>query len=610
MLKQQLALALNKTAKELYQKELKADLHLSPSPEFGDFSSPLPLTLAKLLNKNPLEVAEEMAGKIGSLPYVERATASKPGFVNFFINHAELLKALGTSAATEAAPQQITIEHTSVNPNKSAHIGHLRNASLGDSLAKILTAVGHKIQVQNYIDDTGVQVADIVLAEKVFNTTWETDGQSQEADDFYWELYTRIQQQLADNPELVVQKEAVMKAMEVVNSPEYLRSLSLARLIVGRHLATFARFGIHYDLLVWERDILTSQLWDKTFELLKEKRVVIKRDSGKHTGAWVVEFGESEDEDKILVRSNGVPTYVAKDIAYALWKFGQGGVALPVAEYDFDGVSVATTQAGTESSSRGTILGNADQAITVIDIGQSYTQEVLKHSINLLGFEKKSRGYTHLSYEKVKLSPQSFEALGLTTNEDKKSHSMSGRQGIGVKVNDLLDKMTELLLKDHPELDAATALKLAIGSIRYYMLRFRPNREMVFDFEEAMQTRGNTGIYLQYAYARANNILANLPSQEKSVLTQIELNEAEKNLVLALSRFDEVLEEAALVHDPSLMAEYAYELAGTFAKFYETSPVLKAEPEILAQRVILVKHYLAVTSKVLDLIGVPVLAKI
>ncbi|OGB73452.1 arginine--tRNA ligase [candidate division Kazan bacterium RIFCSPHIGHO2_01_FULL_44_14] len=632
-------------------------IEVTPAPNsvgqqnnFGDYSCAVALNLAKQLRANPLEIAEQLKNALGQVELIADTTVTAPGFINFHLDYptvAQIILAPATRNSQLATrPRNIVIEHTSINPNKAAHVGHLRNACLGDSLARVLRTLGHQVEVQNYIDDLGLQVADSVVA-------YETFGKLPEGvawDKWFWEVYAKIQPKYESQPELIERREAILKEMEQGQNQTAKR---IVKEMVSAHLTTLKRFGIAYDNLVYEHDIVGHHLWDNVFTELKNKRLIVQPKSGKHKGAWIVKFGTTEDEDKVLVRSNSVPTYVAKDLAYALWKFG-----------------LTSTLPGYTRK-----FSQADEVVNVIDNRQAYPQAVIKQTLSKLGYQSQADNYLHLSYGVVKLSERAMQTLGETTT-GKTTYSMSGRAGIGVIVDDLFTTVMEAQIKAH-QTEPQIAEQIAVGSIRYYMLKTRPEREIIFDFDEALKTDGNTGIYLQYAYARANNILAKvapsldglgtlltlgelnivpptnggvtprhpellspelvegsgfIPSVIPSAIKEStlsprhpefisgsntnkaifdNLNPQEKNLIKVLTEFDFNLSLSADELDPSKLCDYAYQLANAFAKFYETSPVVGANTEAQKEfRTGLVTVYAKVLSEVLSLLGIPQLDRI
>ncbi len=562
--------------------DVKIDIVTPPNKEFGDYSCAVALSLAKVVGANPLEVAEKIKNGLGEIEYVEEVTVTKPGYVNFKLDYPRLAKAVMTKPnLLVGSPMNISVEHTSVNPNKAAHIGHLRNACLGDSLARILRGVGHTVEVQNYIDDLGVQVADSVVAFETFGDAPE----DQEIDKWMWKIYADINEKYQANPKLLERREKVLVEMEKGESET---AKQIVEKIVAAQEKTFSRFGINYDLLVYEHDIINNKLWENLFDRLKKEKLIVKAASGNHKGAWVVKFGETEREDKILVKSNGMLTYTAKDLAYALWKFGK-----------------TNEMKGYENR-----LSPIAHHYNVIDERQTYPQAVIKHVMEKLGYQQAAKNYSHLGYGVVKLSDNATKQLGIEFAENgEKAHSMSGRAGIGVMVDDLVETTIAQQRKEHST-EKDVAEKIAVGSIRYYMLKSRPEREIVFDFDEALRTDGNTGVYLQYAYARANSIITKFKGSLSDVKMPKQLNDQERDLIKVLGELDDFIQIATEKTDPSVMCDYAYKLANTFAKFYETSPVMKADDDTKIFRGNLVVHYQLSLGIVLDLLGIPKLTKI
>lgn len=553
------------------------EVNFPPKEEFGDYTTPVSLGLAKQLGENPMEVAEKIAATLSPTGVIGNITVSKPGFINFFINYSNLAKEVTESEwEITSKSTSVSIEHTSVNPNKAAHVGHLRNAVLGDTLARVLRGLGNKVEVQNYIDDLGAQVADSVVAAEIYGMP--TKGEP--VDEWFWKIYSQVSARFETEPELKERREAILAEMEEGKNE---MAREIVSKIVDRHMETFHNFGINYELLVYEHDIVNNHLWDILFNELQKKKLISQPTEGPHAGAWVVEFGESEREDKILVRSNGIVTYTGKDLAYALWKFGQG-----------------TEMPGYEKR-----LKPINSHVNVIDERQSYPQAVIRHVMEKLGYKKEATNYLHLGYGVVRLSEKALAALGGET-KGKSSYSMSGRAGIGVMVNDLYKTA---IAQQKAEMTPEVAHGIAIGSIRYYMLRSRPEREIVFDFEDALRSDGNTGVYLQYAYARANNILEKLPDASKYAVPS-DLNPAEKMLVKTMAEASYYVEQVATELDPSILCDYAFKLATAFAKFYETSPVMKADEDVRNFRRGLVVSYRKLLGKVLDLLGIPLLTKI
>lgn len=600
------------------------DIVASPSPEFGDFSTALPLTLAKAALESPAMIAQKIQTQLRTHPleFVREITVTAPGYVNFVIDFPALSQHLLQKILTQKHEygvahedkDKIILEHTQINPNKAAHIGHLRNACLGDTVTNILKATGYQVEVMNYIDDTGTQVADILVALENL-----PDKQGSEPFDYFcWDIYAKIQKMYEVDENLVARRKEILRLIEEGNNEVAQEALEIANQVVDRHLQTMARLNIAYDLLIWERDILDLGLWSTVFAELKQKKLIKQPKRGAHKGAWVVEFGETEREHKILVKSDGAATYTAKDLAYHLWKFG----LLPI---DFE-YFVRTRQWNNEPllTTTGGTLGienlepaerhfKPDKIINVIDIRQSYPQEVVKETLSKLGHQQEAENYIHLKYQVVKLSLGAVKELGVKPEIDKTSYTMSGREGIGVKIDDLMDKIEEKIAEFNPKLLPTDIQNLASSTLRYYMLRNRLHKEIIFDFDEALKTDGNTGIYLQYAYARSCNILNKVeqwrPLSHRPDLSA-EASSETKELLKTIESYPGALRAAEIELDPSLLTDYAFTLASQFSKFYEKNPVLSADPVTKNFRLHLVASVKQVLGNLLEILGIIPLEKI
>ena len=303
------------------------DMAPTPDPKMGDLALTFPFTLARTLKKAPRAIAQEAAPLLASVPGVVKAEVAGAGFINLWLDRAAVFaEAVRSAGRTSLRPQEtkIVIEHTNINPNKAAHIGHLRNACLGDTLARCLRFMGETVEVQNYIDDTGVQVVDVVFGflELEGKAVEDLERLPGKFDYYCWDLYARVSAYLAEHPEAQARKAAIMKAIEHGRDPEYAMSRYVSRRIVRAHLATMRRLGITYDVLPCESTILHLKFWDKAFALLKDRRAIHLAEDGENKGCWVMRLEGDEEREKIIVRSDGTVTYVGKDIAYQLWKFG------------------------------------------------------------------------------------------------------------------------------------------------------------------------------------------------------------------------------------------------------------------------------------------------
>jgi len=526
------------------------------------------------------------------------------------------------------------------------HIGHLRNSVLGDTVARVLEWIGFSTEVCNYIDDTGLQVVDVVaallyLAPPIytegadFQAIWEKVPGNQPFDYFCWDLYARFQNELEKNPSLLDKREEILHKIEKGTPPVAGFAKDLAVKIVRSHLETVTHLSIFYDLLNWESDIIARGFWKATLELLKERGVVRFETEGPNEGCWVVPFGGIVETaegvkslDKILVRSNGSVTYTGKDVAYQLWKFG-------LLKKDFlykrwgsrtNGKALWTTAPDGEPGeklSQG--FGHAETVINVIDTRQSYPQQVVVECLRQMGFQKEAKESIHLAYEVVNLSPQAARHLGMDDAEEKKAYAMSGRSGTGVKAKDFILRVKQKVIEkaDHP-LEESVASALASAAIRYYLLKFTLESQILFDFDEALKTTGDTGVYLEYAHARACSILRKAKEQKidlqwKRGCIPKQLTETERGLLDALSRFASSVAKTGKTLRVSQLTEYAFDLAASFTNFYEhpdpgadvqTPFIHLQDQELKSFRLSLVMAFQKVMGNALNLMGMPSLERI
>jgi len=631
--------------------------NVPPQRELGDFSSPVCLSLAKQRKESPMKIAQGLAERLKSKlpPYIKDIGISPPGYLNFKVDWPGLAydlvpkilqegKSFGRPASSPK--KKVFIEHTSVNPNKAMHIGHLRNSVLGDTVARVLEWLGFSTEVCNYIDDTGLQVVDVVTAllyleppfydeTSDFKAIWKKAPGDQPFDYFCWDLYARFQNELEKNPSLLEKREEVLHKIEGGTHPVAAFAKELATRIVQSHLETVAQLSIFYDLLNWESDIIARGFWEATFELLKEKGTLQFETEGPNEGCWVVPFGGlvetaegTKSLDKILVRSNGSVTYTGKDVAYQLWKFG-------LLKKDFlykqwgpqtNGEPLWTTASDGEPGEKlSKSFGHAEMVINVIDTRQSYPQQVVVECLRQMGFENEARESIHLAYEVVNLSQQAARLLGMEEAEKKKAYAMSGRAGTGVKAKDFVRMVKQKVIEkaDHP-LDEVVASTLASAAIRYYLLKFTLESQIVFDFDEALKTTGDTGVYLEYAHARACSILRKAKEQKIDLQWRNEcipkqLTETERGLLDALSRFSSAVAKAGKTLRVSQLTEYAFDLATSFTNFYEhpdpgadvqTPFIHLRDKELQTIRLSLVRAFQKVMANTLNLMGMPTLERI
>ncbi|MDQ0889339.1 arginyl-tRNA synthetase [Paenibacillus sp. V4I9] len=585
-------------------------------PEHGDYSTNVAMLLAKIVRKAPLQIAQELQQRIEKNGCVQglfaKVAAVPPGFLNFYVNW-DTWSSGHYGAAKELVDQKnktkILIEHTSINPNKAAHVGHLRNSCIGDSLSRMLSQAGYQVEVHNYIDDLGNQLADTVVG--ILHT--QTEEPYNRFGDFCWETYAKVNQAYKVQPELVEQRSTVLHSLESGHSNLAWMGALVAERIVREQLEEMKQFGIHYDVLVWESSIVRAGFWDTTFELLSQTGMFHKVTDGKLAGCWVlknleegaVTAGESTDYqgDKVLVRSNGILTYTAKDIAYHLWKFG-------VLPNDFVYKKWEDGLWSTASQGRMKSIGQADVVINVIDYRQQYPQEMVKLALEVLGYEQQASQLKHVSYGVVSLSPETASGLGIDISDDKSSYAMSGRQGIGIKVADLLDRMERVIDAKRSRKAGISSRSIAAAAIRYYLLKYQLQTEVVFDLEHATEITGNTGVYLLYAYTRANSILDKAKKDTRLHKMDAKfdgtlLEEQEYHLLRHVAYWPETLETATKQLAPSILCHYAFELASLFNHFYSVCPVLKGSEEHIAHRFWITQTYKQTMHHVLEVLGMP-----
>jgi arginyl-tRNA synthetase len=615
-----------------------------PRTDLGDLAFPAAFELARILKKAPRKIAEELREAISRVEGVSRVEVAGAGYLNVFFDRARYLESFLSSTESEALPGKVIVEHTNINPNKAAHIGHLRNAALGDSFVRTLRFSGRKVEVQNYIDDTGVQVADVVAGflhlEKKSLAEVEALAASDRFDYYCWDLYARVSEFYQGDRERLRIREKTLKAIEEGEDPEAALGALIAKRVVRAHLVTMDRIDVRYDLLPWESDILRLKFWQRAYELLKERRAIRLATSGKNQGCWVMDLGEGADQEtddapdaqdeKVIVRSNGTVTYVGKDIAYQMWKLGlldrQFGFR-PFHRYS-DGSIVWST--ASESEPGAPDFGKGDRVYNVIDVRQSYLQQVVQKGVALLASEDARERSHHFSYEMVALTPATCRELGfpVSAEDEKKPYlEVSGRKGLGVKADDLLDALEEKALaevsKRNPELDPEAqrevASAIARGALRYFMIKFTKNKVIAFDFGEALSFEGDSGPYLQYAAVRAAKILAKtgrpkdrpiaLPPETPALFASLLPEEAEDlwALVLGATDLEEIARTVVRTEEPAHLVRHALAQAQAFNAFYHRYRVLnESDAGKRSLRLLAVEIFYRQQVKALALMGIPV----
>jgi arginyl-tRNA synthetase len=573
--------------------------------EFGELAVPAAFQLAKQLRQAPKKIAAELAGEIGPIPGVASMEVAGNGYINIRLDRGAYAASLlhGDADRPEGSGEKIIVEHTNINPNKAAHIGHLRNAVLGDTFVRMLRATGNQVEVQNYIDNTGVQVADVVVAFHHLDKKTAADVKALIADptvrfDYYcWDLYARISAHYKDHPESLEWRGKMLHAIEGGHGDEAELAHVVADAIVNAHLATMLRLGIEYDVLPRESEILHLHFWAAAFELLKARNAIYYETEGKLKGCWVMP-GLSED-GKVIVRSDGTVVYTGKDIAYQLWKFGLLGRDFyyrPWSTYEDGRVVWVTTDEAVESGQQ---FGRGSRVYNVIDTRQSYLQDVVVAGLRALGYNEQADRSTHFNYEMVALSPRCCADLGIPLSEEDRKRpyvEVSGRKGLGVKADDLIDSLIAKALEevasrnaDAPEgQNREVATQIAVGALRYFLLKFTRNTVIAFDLQEALAFVGETGPYVQYMAVRANKVLRKLEERGESLpdfSTELNAEALARQLqfedfwqiLLAASKADSALSAALAAGEPSHVARYAFQLAQAFSNFYEKYPIIHEE---------------------------------
>jgi arginyl-tRNA synthetase len=646
---QKLKETLSAHIREKYGVEIAIALEKPPKLEMGEAASPVCFELAKRLKRAPRQIAQEIANSLPAVPGVERIEVAGAGYLNMFFDRGAFWAnaqsgeqgqrpdRVGVNANAESAkergerqerakPEKVIVEHTSINPNKAAHIGHMRNAVLGDTIARILDDSGERVQVQNYIDNTGVQVADVVIGFQHMERKRVAEVRELAAkpgfDYLCWDLYARVTQFYEqDKAQSAALRGATLRAIEEGQGEAAEMGTIIADSIVGFHLRTMKRLGISYELLARESEILHLHFWDAAFAKLKESGAIQLATTGKMAGCWIMpeekeadeieevgdekETGSADDaagseasednrQDKIIVRSNGTVTYVGKDIAYQLWKFGLLGkdfhykrwMNAPADE------TVWTTTSEANDPAAPHFGEPAARVFNVIDTRQSYLQNVVAQGLRALGHAKQAANSIHFSYEIVALTPRCAAELGyeLSAEDAKKPYvEVSGRKGLGVKADDLITKLEEATLgevsKRHadmsPDEQKTTAHAIAVGALRFFLLKFTRNTIIAFDFEDALSFEGETGPYCQYAVVRIRGIRRKGSEESGSVsaeaaarfLTGVD-GSGWWELLLQAGTLDYASDAAIGAQEPAFVAKYAFQLAQALNNFYHKHHIL------------------------------------
>ncbi len=646
--------------------DLNIPVETPPNRTLGDLGTPVAFDLARRLRKPPRAIAQEIATALGPLPGIIKVEAAPNGYLNVFLDRpAFLLARLGVAGALPAVPartDKTIVEHTAINPNKAAHIGHLRNSALGDTLVRALRFRGTPVEVQNYIDDTGVQVADVVVGFREFEKI-DLDGARRLAattrfDYYCWDLYARVTEWYDGDKERLKIRAATLHDIEHGVEPTAGLAAFIADTVVRAHLKTMARLNIDYQLLTWEGDILRLKFWARAFEAMKATGAVYLQNEGKHAGCWVMKIDPStplragdpdatpnaeEDDDpesreKVIVRSNGTAVYVAKDMAYQFWKSGLLGHDFHYRRFAtrMDGETLwATTSDTALAVAEHPAFGAAAATYNVIDVRQAYLQKLLKQALSAIGHKAEADRLTHFSYEMVAHSHATAQELGFAPPPDSDEAKrpfveVSGRKGLGVKADDLIDRVIDKAMTEvgrrQPELPEAEQRRIAadigIAAVRYFLIKYSRTKVIAFDIDEALSFEGESGPYLQYAAVRANNIfqkiqerlgldeaamLAPLPATPPDFINGSDGDHERWALVLEAARLDDVVEQVVRTLEFAVLAKYGFGLAQMFNAFYHRAQILnEGRDDVRRWRAAAVAYFRLQLTRMLDLMGVAV----
>ena len=664
-LQRRLAGAVREFLRRTYSLELETVvIEQPPKVELGEYALPLAFDLAKKLRRAPRKIADEVVAGLGPVEGFEKFEVAGAGYINARVDRAAVAVALASDEKPkhDVPDGKILVEHSSINPNKAAHIGHLRNAILGDTFVRLLEYAGREVDVQNYIDNTGVQVADVVVGfthiEKTSGAEIEQLSRQPRFDYYCWDLYARVSQWYEQDKQNLQVRAQTLHAIEDAAGETAAIANLISVAVLRRHLETMDRLEIEYDFLPRESEILHLHFWDAAFAKLKEAGVLLFETQGKNKGCWVMrragtsksEIAEgaeagaesaekdeiSEGDQKVIVRSNGTVGYVGKDIAYHMWKFGLLGRDFGYRNFYRYPNGHDCWISATEGEKNHPHFGAVAEIYNVIDARQSEAQNTVVEALRGLGHGEAAEHYTHFSYEMVALTPRCAAELGYTLSEEDKARSyieVSGRRGFGVKADDLIDALITSAKKEvdsrHPQLGDAErhtiATQIAIGALRYFMLKYTKQSVIAFDFKEALSFEGETGPYAQYAVVRATSIFrkagidpepfckdvaGNLSSAFAQHLTGEAANEI-WGLWLTAAKTSYIVDQSIATTEPAYLAKHAFQLAQFFNTFYHRHPILSEPDEtrkqFLLSTVAVVRRELIRTLAVMGITVPPVM---
>ncbi len=562
-------------------------------PKFGDITFPC-FALSKELKKSPDKIAEELKGKISrdalsrqgfSIQKVEAVGA----YLNFFIKKDSIAKNVLNKVLKEGETygkgsrktERVMIEFSQPNTHKAFHIGHLRNAALGDSLVRIMRFNGYKVIGANYPGDIGAHVAKCLWCLKKYHLKDISKIPAEKRGEWLGEIYVEAVKRIGDNNEL--KKEATIVGQKLEHGDKELTKLwkQTREWSLQEFKRIYKELGIDFDVYFFESEV-EKQGKKVVLELLKKG---IAKES---EGAIIMDLRDYGLDIFLLLRSDGTSLYSTKDIALAKEKFEKYKI---------------------------------DKSVYVVGSEQKmYFQQLFK-TLELMGFENAKKCY-HLSYELVML-------------EEGKMSSREGNIVLYSKLaSDVFKKALEEVEKRHNEWSAEekeeAARKIALGAMKFSLLNQDNNKVIVFNTAKALDFEGETAAYVQYAYTRASSILRKNAEEfkedkkdnkkekgeslkSKSLRKSADFSKLETNaeiqLIRKLAEFPDIISKASEEYKPFLMSKYLLELSKLFTAFYHECPIIKAEPELRKARLALVESVRIVLKSGLSLIGIEVLER-
>ena len=637
LLKEQARRAVESAVAAADYPSVEFDVSEPPRKEFGDLTCNVTFRLSRHTKKPPAKIAAELVERIKPSiqdTFVLSVEPHPAGHINFKADYAKIstatlaqvLKNSDTYGYYDSGKgQRVVIEHTSVNPNKALHVGHMRNVIIGDALYRIMSATNHRTTVLNYVDDSGLQVADIVVGFKFAGFPVEPPDRNQKFDHYCGDdVYVKINEMYEKDPQLAEKRKLVLKEIEEGKSEIARFASEITLRVLKEQLKTCWRMKARYDLLNFESHIVVSKLWGRAFELLKKNGIARFETEGKNKGCWVIKA--KDEEDKVIVRSDGTTTYIAKDIPYAAWKLGLVDDPFSYRKFmdQWDGSTLYATAFDGSSSSSSNIgskidkkFNGGERVITIIDSRQARLQRIISQVLSQIGAG--GREYYHLGYESVTLSSETAKTFGIDIGDRQFMH-MSGRKGIYVNADYVLDtlhaKAYEEVKTRNPDFTEqqlnVIAEGIAISAIRYNMIKQDLDKIITFDVKESLSLEGDTGPYLQYAYARSQSILEKSGQSVNNDAARFDLltHKSEIAVIKEIAKLDLVVEDAARSLSPKSLARYAYSLATTFNLFYEKVPVLKEEnADVRTARLALVRAFGVTLKNALVMLGITALKR-